>query len=165
MDVFKIPLPYLAYGGSLSLESLPLLLVALRRGSRAGLVAGTVYGVVSFLIKPIVVHPVQLLLDYPAAYGMLGWTCGLAARRGTLWSSGPPLRARVRVVLGILAGSSVRLGVHFVSGVVFFSAYAPPGQPVWAYSLIYNSSYIMPQALIYILLSQLIIRFLTLRER
>ena len=40
-----------------------------------------------------------------------------------------------------------RLFAHFLSGVVFFAEYAN-GQNVLLYSLIYNASYILPDALI-----------------
>jgi len=39
-----------------------------------------------------------------------------------------------------------RFGAHFVSGIVFFGAYAPAGQPVALYSLIYNATYMGPSA-------------------
>ena len=46
----------------------PIFVLALRRGLVPGMIAGAVYGCVDLLIDPFVVHPVQLLLDYPVAY-------------------------------------------------------------------------------------------------
>jgi len=49
------------------------------------------------------------------------------------------------VGLGVLAGSAVKFGLHVVSGVVFFAAYAPVGESLWVYSAAYNATYIIPQ--------------------
>lgn len=149
-----LPIPRLPYGGSVSLRTLPLLAVALRRGTRAGATAGIAYGVVDFLLGPHYLHPVQALLDYPVAFGGLGMA-GLVTGWGTQgW------RSRLALVAGVLLGSSARFLVHFASGVVFFASFAPPGQPVWLYSLLYNAFYIVPETIISILLLQLVLRHL-----
>jgi thiamine transporter len=38
--------------------------------------------------------------------------------------------------------------VHVISGVVFFADYAPEGTPVLLYSLLYNGSYLLPEAVL-----------------
>lgn len=146
----SLPLPRLPYGGSISLRALPILVIALRHGPRAGIAAGGAYGVVDFLIHPVFVHPIQLLLDYPVALGALG-------AAGFLWQAKVPL-TRMRLFAGIVLASLLRLAAHFVAGVVFFAQFAPPGQPPWIYSLVYNSSYLIPEAILLILLMQLILR-------
>src|SRR5699024_12230069 len=45
---------------------------------------------------------------------------------------------------GVFIGGLVRFLMHFIAGVIFFAEAAPEGQPAWLYSLIYNSSYIIP---------------------
>src|SRR4029450_8981349 len=65
--LFKMP-----YGGSVSLEMIPLILLALRQGWKVGVVAGAAYGLLDLAIDPFVVHPLQLVLDYPLAFGVLG---------------------------------------------------------------------------------------------
>ena len=65
--LFKMP-----FGGSVSLEMIPLILLSLRQGRRVGVVAGATYGLLDLAIDPFVVHPLQLLLDYPLAFGVLG---------------------------------------------------------------------------------------------
>lgn len=152
----SLPLPRLPYGGSISLRSLPILVVGLRRGAKAGIVAGAGYGVVDFIIHPVFIHPFQVILDYPLALGLLG-TAGL------VWG-GKGSISRLRLLAGILLGSSLRLAAHFFSGVVFFGQFAPAGQPIWLYSLLYNASYITPEAIIVILLLQLILNRMRIRE-
>lgn len=146
----SLPVPRLPYGGSISLRALPILIIAFRHGAKAGMTAGGGYGVVDFLIHPVFVHPIQLLLDYPIALGALG--CA-----GWMWGKRSAL-SRGRLVLGILLGCGLRLTAHFISGVVFFAQFAPAGQSLWLYSLLYNGSYMVPETIILILLAQLILR-------
>ena len=44
-----------------------------------GMVGGAVYGFVQLVTDPYVAHPIQFILDYPAAY--FGWTGGAFAFR------------------------------------------------------------------------------------
>ncbi len=50
--------------------------------------------------------------------------------------------------LGIFIGGLGRLFAHFLSGIIFFSQYAPPGTPAWLYSLIYNLFVVMPSTFV-----------------
>lgn len=143
--LFKLP-----FGGSVSLDMLPLLVFALRRGVGPGVLAGALYGLLNYTIDPVgIVHWAQFLLDYVVAYGVVGATgLGAAAFRRLLDS-----RGSAYAVLGVAApfallGMALRFAAHFASGVVFFGAYAPAGQPVALYSLVYNASYMGPSALL-----------------
>jgi len=124
-------------GGSVTLGSMvPIILIALRYGTGWGVTAGAVAGVLQFIIKPEFYHPIQVLLDYPVAFGALG-LAGLArghARLAQAW-------------LGSLAIGG-RFLAHLVSGVVFFAEYAPAGQSPWVYSAIYNGTYLLPEAVL-----------------
>jgi thiamine transporter len=135
LKVFAMP-----QGGTVSLVMLPLFVVALRRGVLVGLIAGALYGCVDLMINPYVVYPVQVLLDYPVAYGAVG----LAGLFNSGWSqriAAGRVAAAIRVALvpGILFGAVMRYAAHVVSGVVFFGQFAPAGTPVLTYSLLYNS--------------------------
>jgi thiamine transporter len=48
----------------------------------------------------------------------------------------------------MFVGGAGRLACSFVSGIIFFGANAPEGQPVWLYSLVYNLSYIVPSLVV-----------------
>jgi len=114
---------------------IPLILLALRQGFVVGTVAGFAYGLLDLLIDPFVVHPVQVLLDYPLAFGALG-----------LAGFFPP------TVRGAILGSTVavlgRFVFHFLSGIVFFSSYAWEGWSPAAYSAVYNAGYLVPSLVI-----------------
>lgn len=130
----QITLFHMPQGGTVTPGSMvPILLVALRHGPRWGSLAGVALGLVNLLLKPEVVHPVQMLLDYPVAFGILG-IAGFSAGYSDTVSG----------LLGSLALFG-RFVAHLLSGVIFFASYAPVGQNVWVYSAIYNGSYMLPE--------------------
>ena len=124
--LFKMP-----NGGSVSLQMIPLIILALRQGWKVGVVAGAAYGLLDLAIDPYVVHPVQLLLDYPLAFGALG-LAGLFK---------PTVRG---AVLGTTVAVLARFACHFLSGVVFFASFAPEGWNPYLYSAAYNAAYLAP---------------------
>jgi thiamine transporter len=143
--LFRLP-----FGGSVTLDMLPLLVFALRRGVAPGVLAGALYGLLNYTIDPVgIVHWAQFLLDYGVAYGLVG-LAGLGskalhdrARAGRLAS------AMFAVVTPFaILGMAARFAAHFASGIVFFGAYAPAGQPVALYSLVYNATYMGPSAVL-----------------
>ena len=153
LSLVKLKLPHLLYGGSVSLDSVPLFVVALRHGPLPGGMAGLAYGVVHFAMAPYVVHPIQLALDYPLAYA----TVGIAA----LAAPGRAPEKRLgwhRLAVAIAVSEAIRLGLHFLSGVVYFGHLAPQGMEVWRYSLGYNASYLVPEAVLDILLVPMVLR-------
>ncbi|MEW6307802.1 MAG: energy-coupled thiamine transporter ThiT [Bacillota bacterium] len=128
VKVFELP-----QGGSVTAGSMiPIVVLAIEFGPRLGLLAGTLYGVIQFFVEPFVVHPAQLLLDYPVAFGLLG-LAGLSPRLPEF---------------GALLALAGRFGAHVLSGVIFFRELAPQGTSPLAYSLAYNSSYMVPEAIV-----------------
>ena len=128
-------------GGSITLENVPLVVFALRRGWRGGLVAGTVAGLIQLLLGGYVVHPAQALLDYPLAFASLGLA---ALAPGPLWA-------------GAFLGSLARFGCHVLSGALFFGSYAPEGTNVWLYSIGYNGSFMVPNLFLTVVACYLLI--------
>ena len=56
---------------------------------------------------------------------------------------------------GIILGTFGRFLCAFISGIVFFGMYAPEGQHVMVYSAVYNGLYLIPEALICIVLAMI----------
>ena len=144
VSVWQMPM-----GGTVSLDMLPIIVLAVRRGPGVGILAGALFGVVDYFIEPFFVTWVQIALDYPVAYGLVG----LAGIVAPLWRralrAGRPLDGMWPVAaLGCLVGVVARFAAHFVSGVVFFASNAGVGQSVWAYSALYNATYLVPAALL-----------------
>jgi thiamine transporter len=131
IKVWKMP-----FGGSISLEMVPLILLALRQGPWVGILAGAAYGLLDLATPPVfAVHPVQVLFDYPLAFGVLG-LAGLFE---------PTVRG---AILGTIVAVLARFFCHFVSGVVFFASYAPEGWNPYLYSAAYNAAYLVPSLII-----------------
>jgi thiamine transporter len=141
--LFKMP-----FGGSVSLEMIPLILLALRQGWKVGVAAGAAYGFLDLAIDPFVVHPVQLLLDYPLAFGSLG-LAGLFS---------PTVRG---AVLGATVAVLARFFCHFLSGVVFFASYAADyDMNLYLYSAAYNAAYLAPSLVIAIVVVVVLLKAL-----
>jgi len=122
----------LPQGGSINVGMVPIFWLALRRGWKIGVFGGAVFGVVDLAIEPFVVHPIQLILDYPLAFAVLG----LAG----LFQKYP--------VICVIVGVTGRFVSHFVSGIVYFADYAPAGMSPVVYSAIYNGTYLIPSMII-----------------
>jgi thiamine transporter len=134
-------------GGSVSLELLPLVFVAVRRGVAPGLTAGLLYGILQLgLPGAFVVHPLQALLDYPLAFAALA-VAGfvrvgpLTARRGAL-----------QLLVAVVAAGAARFVFHFLSGLVFFAEYAPHWEAPWLYAITYNLLYLVPEVVLSVIL-------------
>ena len=68
VSIVKMP-----QGGSLTLFSMFVVsMIGYFFGPVQGILCGIAYGMLQLAIGPYVVHPAQLLLDYPIAFGMLG---------------------------------------------------------------------------------------------
>ena len=128
--IFRMP-----QGGSVTLEIVPLIVFAWRRGVRWGCGAGALFGLLHLMLGGYIVHPVQALLDYPLAYTAIG----LAG----LWR-----KNLSGMVAGLTMAGVVQFASHVYAGVVFFSEYVPAGMNPWLYSVIYNGSFLAPKLVI-----------------
>ncbi|GAB4275963.1 MAG: hypothetical protein Kow0056_06090 [Coriobacteriia bacterium] len=131
---------HMPQGGTVSFVLLPLIVLSLRRGLYVGLLAGALYGVVDFFIDPYPpVHWIQYALDYPVAYGLVGLAGAFAPVWRKMVDEGKALAAGASAILpGTVLAVIGRYVAHVISGVVFFGEYAPEGQPVLLYSMLYN---------------------------
>lgn len=129
----QIKLFHMPQGGSVTAGSMvPLLLIAYRYGLGIGVLTGFLYGMINLLLNPFIVHPVQVLFDYPLPYMAMG----LAG----LWK-GHLYAGTALAFIGCFV-------CHFISGVVFFASYAPKGMNPMLYSLTANAAYLLPEFII-----------------
>ena len=129
MVLSQVKLFALPQGGTITpFSMLFVVIIGYFFGVRQGILAGLVYGLLQLAFGGWVMHPVQLLLDYPLAFGALGLS-GLFANSDH------------GLIKGLVVGVMGRFFMHFLSGVVFFSAYAPEGWNSVLYSFYYNFSY------------------------
>ncbi|MEG6567441.1 energy-coupled thiamine transporter ThiT [Thermoanaerobacterium saccharolyticum] len=120
-------------GGSITPASmLPLFVFAYYYGAGPGILVGMAYGMLQLIQDPFVVHWIQLLLDYPLAFGALG-LAGFFKKN---------------LSIGVLVGGFGRFFSHFLSGVFFFASYAPKGMNPVVYSLLVNGILVGVEVLI-----------------
>jgi thiamine transporter len=139
ITIFSMP-----QGGRVTAGSMiPIFWLALRRGAKVGVTAGIVFGLIVLIVEPFIFHPVQVLLDYPIAFGLLG-LAGFF---------------RKIPLLGVVVGMFGRFIAHFISGIIFFASFVPEGMNPALYSVIYNGSYLLVEfvfsiVIIYILVGR-----------
>lgn len=126
-------------GGSITPASmLPMILFIATFGPSKGVAVGFAFGLMQLLQGAYVIHPVQLLVDYPMAYGAMA----LAGLAGVL-----RLPKAVRLPAAVLLAYAGRYVMATLSGAVFFAESAGE-QNAWIYSLVYNLSYLGPDCLV-----------------
>lgn len=131
IKIFEMPM-----GGSVTMLSmLFIVLIAYWYGPYVGIMTAVAYGLVQFVTEPIFYTIPQLLLDYPLAFGALGLAGFFRKKKWGL---------QIGYIVGVLG----RFLFATVSGVVFFAAYAPEGMHPLVYSIAYQASYLLPEALI-----------------
>jgi len=135
IKLFRMP-----QGGSVTPAGmLPLVMFSLACGPAQGIVVGCAFGLLQLIEEFYVIHPVQLLVDYPMAYAALTLGC-LALLL-------PQKYERFRLPLAVLLGYLGRYSMATVSGAIFFAEYAGE-QNAWVYSMVYNLSYLGMEALL-----------------
>ncbi|TCI27475.1 energy-coupled thiamine transporter ThiT [Exiguobacterium sp. SH3S2] len=166
--IFDMLIPYrLPQGGAVSLAMLPILVMAYRHGLRGGLATGALVGTLQLLFGAYIFTPVQFLLDYTVAYGLVGVAGIFAGQVKQSAKDGAKKTLTFYLILGALIGSALRYVAHVVSGIVFFAEYAEG--PVVLYSLGYNLTYMLPSflvsAVVIVILFTSAPRFATLATR
>ena len=133
-----IPVIKLPYGGKLTYCSMLFVcLIGYFFGPKTGLIASLAYGLLQLVMGSSIVHPIQLILDYPLAYTCLG-------------VSGFFHNKKHGLAIGYILGVIGRYICHVISGIVFFSDFAEGN--VVLYSLGYNLTYILPEVILSLLL-------------
>lgn len=123
--LFRMP-----QGGSITAFSmLPIVICAYFFGVRRGLMAGVCVGLIDLIFNPYVIHPIQMLLDYPLAFGALAFA-GLMRTR------------KFGLITGYIVGLFGRYLCAVLSGIIFFGAYAPEGFNAVTWSIYYNITYL-----------------------
>ncbi len=124
------------FGGSITWFSMLIIcLPGYWFGPCAGIITGVAYGVLQLLIAPYVVTPLQLLVDYPLAFGALGLSGLFATSKNGL------LKGYLTAIVG-------RWVFAVISGWIFFGAYAWEGWAPLPYSMAYNGCYIFAEGAI-----------------
>lgn len=130
----------LPMGGSVTLFSmLFIVLIGYWYGPYVGIMAGFAYGLLQFVIEPIFYTLPQMLFDYPLPFAALGLAGFFSNRK---WG----------LQIGYVVSVVGRYIFHVISGYIFFASYAPEGMHPLVYSIGYNATYIVPEAVITLIL-------------
>ncbi len=129
------------YGGSVTAGSMiPLVIFAVRWGTRPGMLAGLVFGILQFLLGPkYSYHPLSIMLDYLLPFASIGLS-GLFRKNAVL------------NLLSTFCAMVARFAFHYLSGVIVWAYTTPEGQNAYLYSLVYNASYMLPELILTLLL-------------
>lgn len=131
ITLFKMP-----QGGSITPFSMvPIVLAGYFYGVRKGVMVGMCVGLLNLIFNPYVIHPAQLLLDYPIAFGALAL--------GAIFRN----KKSFALVGSYLFGVFCRYICAVLSGIIFFGAYAPEGFSALTWSLWYNLTYLGIEAI------------------
>ncbi|MDK2802809.1 MAG: energy-coupled thiamine transporter ThiT [Oscillospiraceae bacterium] len=162
--IFNLP-----YGGSITIASmLPLVFISFKYGTKWGIFAGIVYGLLSGIFgfsegsfKGINFGMIFLIffIDYILAHAVIGFS--------GLFRNYKKIKLSTRLVFGIIIGGSLKLFFHILSGAIFYGSYAQwffsqegfsQGEYILQkfsgfslyliYSLFYNISYMIPEIII-----------------
>ncbi len=152
-----IPAPWLQ-GGSVTLASMvPIIVTAILFGTKWGLSSAIAFALIQML-SGFYPPPTQsffsfvlvVLLDYVIAYGVLG----LSGMFFSLYGKG-----KLAAPLSAFTVTLLRYACHIASGLLIWGVYAPEGQSVLAYSVIYNGTYMIPEIIITTLVMAFVGRF------
>ena len=127
----------LPMGGSITLFSmLFIVLIGYWYGPTVGIMTAVAYGLLQFVIEPVFYSVPQMIVDYPLAFGALGL-------------SGFFQNSKHGLIKGYILGVLGRYVFAFLSGLLFFAAYAEgSGMSAPVYSLAYNGFYLIPEAIV-----------------
>ncbi len=138
-----IKLPSLPNGGSITACSmLVITLIGYWYGPKVGIQTAIAYGIIQFITGPYMLTPIQVVIDYPLAFGALGL-------------SGFFSNSKHGLIKGYLVGVLGRYAFAMLSGLIFYTEYVASLSDnmaaVWG-AFTYNFSYIGPEALLTVIL-------------
>lgn len=137
-------------GGSVTFVLVPIILIAFRRGIVAGVVTGFLIGLLQVVTGRFYPAPlsfeiviIQVGIDYFIAFMVAGLAGLLRSAYIKAYEHQNKTKMTMAIVLGALIASFLRYLAHVLSGILFFGEFAE-GQNVIVYSLLYNSTYMIP---------------------
>ncbi len=147
LKLFELP-----QGGSFVLAMFPIFFYCVRWGFLPGMLASAVYSVLQLTLDGAYAWGWQSIIgDYLVAFTVLGVAGVFHGKKyGLFW--------------GTIAGSMARFLVHYVTGATVWAEYMPEEfygltmTSPWIYSALYNGSYMIPNMILCLILSALVIK-------
>ena len=127
--------------GSINLGSMvPILIISFVYGPEIGTLTGFLFGIIYLIISPYILHPIQVLFDYPLPFMAVGLAGFFKNKK----------------LIGTTFGMFLQFICHFISGVLFFGQFAPEGWSPILYSLVMNGSVVAGNLLVVLVIISLL---------
>lgn len=149
LSMITIASPWKLGGGITVCSMLPLVILSFRHGTKVGVFASCVYGLIQMIIgfsnvqyaTNFIMAMGIVLFDYIVAFGVVGFS----AIFKPLMKNG-----LLSIIAGVVFTFTLRFLCHFVTGVWIWEALWP-NELGWAaslWSLAYNASYMLPEIIL-----------------
>lgn len=149
LSFITIASPWKLGGGITVCSMLPLVILSFRHGTKVGVFASCVYGLIQMIIgfsnvqyaTNFVMAMGIVLFDYIVAFGVVGFS---AVFKGMIKNK------LLAIVAGVIFSFTLRFFCHFGTGVWIWEALWPNelGWAAWLWSLAYNASYMLPEIIL-----------------
>ena len=144
-------------GGTVTAVSMaPVIIFSFTSDLRYSLITAFVYSLIQMMIGGVappaenfISYMAVILLDYVIAFTVLGFAGSIKRKFKNVY---------IGASIGTLIVTLVRFVCHFLSGILIWGVYAPEGQPVALYSLVYNGSYIAVEIVITVVAATLLVK-------
>ena len=146
LSMITIASPWKLGGGITICSMLPLVILSFRHGTKVGVFASCVYGLIQMILgfsnvqyaTNFVMAMGIVLFDYIVAFGVVG----LSAVFKKFFEN-----TLTAIVIGVVFTFTLRLVCHFATGVWIWEALWPNelGWAAWIWSIAYNASYMIPE--------------------
>ena len=144
------------YGGSVTLASaVPVLIIAYRHGTKAGLITGVVFAATQQLLGLNNLSYVTgwqsilavIMLDYVLAFTVIGLG---GIFKGKIMSPDTPIAKRqaTEMACGMAFVSILRYILHTVAGATVWAGLSIPTSAALLYSIGYNATYMIPETIV-----------------
>ena len=144
------------YGGSVTLASaVPVLIIAYRHGTKAGLITGVVFAATQQLLGLNNLSYVTgwqstlavIILDYMLAFTVIGLG-GIFKGKIMSPDTPPAKRQAVEMACGMALVSFLRYVLHTVAGATVWAGLSIPTSAALLYSIGYNATYMIPETIV-----------------
>lgn len=160
-----------ASGGSIGFAMVPILLISYRRGLIPGILCGLIVSLVQMLGGIYVINAtnfdsnflkilgpfLQIMLDYILAYTVVGFAGAFSklykkSNKKILW-----------ILVGSIIAGGLKYSCHILAGGLFWlnqgASFLNISDTSWAYSIIYNGAYSIPNIIICTTILSIIAKF------
>ncbi len=156
LPIYKMPM-----GGSVTLASmLPILFIGLKFGYKWGLGSAGIYAFIQLMqaliegnvfiyCKSFGIVLVCALFDYIVPFAVLGLSALAKPKEGEKLSI-------IKAIITFAILVVIRFACHLITGVIIWGQWAPEGMGKFLYSLIYNGQFMLPELVITLVISALL---------